>query len=133
MKSNVIFKIAKSNDLYFSILVSTIIFFLFKGITYLFLFRPLTILITLTIGLSVFTTNSIHKLRRAIKIWSGLLMLWSSIRLTFYIVDSLFHKFDESHVYEQISGFGLLLSTLIFLIGLYLFNSSSKLVLSKNQ
>ncbi len=104
-------------------------FFLYKGIQYAFLGRLLPLALVLVIGVLLLRGRnaSPKALRRTIRVWVVLLVLWGGFRVLMAVVDRFVQPFTENHLHEQLSWGGSLLSVLAVAASIYLFRTVKRL------
>ena len=107
---------------YLTLLGITLVFFVYKGISYALIgsFVPL-ITITIILILFIFTSKkSPNALRQMIVFWAVLLILWSSTRLLLSIVNLFVKPVPEAHVHDQLGIGGAIFSLIFLSIAIYL-------------
>ena len=129
-EKNQIFNQLKGHWLYSTILSLTLLFFLYKGITYAVIgsFIPL-LLIVLILGLLFFGfVKSPKALRRVIGIWAALVILWSVVRLLLSIINLFVKQIPEGHVDAQLGLYGAILSMLFLFAGIYILKMKKRIL-----
>ncbi|WP_400079739.1 hypothetical protein [Winogradskyella sp. R77965] len=128
---NTIFDITteKAGAKFYLVLGFSLLFFLRKGIQYAFIGSYVPIIIILIV-ISLLVCSKVKSLKfhkKAIKLWSVLLIIWSIFRILMTIIILFLKSINESHIYEQLGVFGFLLSLIIMFIGVYLYRKSKYL------
>lgn len=117
-----ILSILKEHFVYSAALGLTLLFFLYKGFSYLIIgsYIPLVVISTIVILFILSSRISKKSFKRIIGIWTILLIMWSSVRLLLSLTNQFVKPVPESHVSEQLGIFGFLLSLLFFSGAIYL-------------
>ena len=117
-RQRAILRILKKNFVYASVFGLSLLFFLYKGFIYLIIgsYIPIVLISTIVILIILSSRKSEKSFKRIISIWVTLLVVWSSVRLLFSLINQFLKPIPESHVSEQLGISGLILS-LLFLSG----------------
>ncbi|UZR96340.1 hypothetical protein [Chondrinema litorale] len=121
----------KANWLYATMLIATLLFFIYKGIIYAFIgsYTPLLI-ITSVISLFIFGLKKSNKaLKRILGFWAVLIILWSITRLLFGFVNMFVKPIPEAHVSAQLGITGTLFSAIFLFFGIYLWRYKNRILL----
>lgn len=112
----------KQHVVYMVVLALTLLFFLYKGLTYAFIgsYVPLGFIGAIVIFLLLASRRSKKAFKRMLGIWAILLMVWSVVRLLLILVNLFIKPIPESHVSEQLDVLGGLISVLFLLGAIYL-------------
>ncbi len=110
-------------------LLLSILFFLRKGIQYSLIGNVIPLLII--IGFIILLTTSVQKSRTAFiliaRIWAIILIILSTIRLLISIIHLTIKPFDNSfHMTHQFSGYSIILSILMLILGILMLRGLSK-------
>ena len=110
-------------------LILSQLFFLRKGIQYMAIgsIIPMLLGICLLLPLLLFKRHSNVFLAYS-RIWSIIIMFWSSIRILFSIMNAVTDMFDEYHSQSQFGTIGVLISLFMLFLGLVIFRNSKKLI-----
>lgn len=112
----------KQHRWYGLVLGLTLLYFLYKGLSYAFIgsYIPL-LLVVVILCLFVFSSYKSEKaFRRAISLWAILVIIWSCVRLLLTLVNQFLKPIPEAHVDGQLGIFGSLFSLLFLIGGIYL-------------
>ena len=111
-----------TNKTFYVVLVISLLFFLIKGINYLFIgsIIPIIIALFLLFIIVISFRSSEKKFRRAIRFWAILLIIWASVRVLLGIINAFIKPMHESHINEQMGIVGTIISLSGLCIGIYL-------------
>lgn len=120
----------KEHVVFTVVLGLTLLFFLYKGLTYALIgsYVPLGFILAILIFLVLASRSSKKVFKRMLGIWTILLMVWSVVRLLLILINLFIKPIPESHVSEQLGVFGGLLSVLFLLGAIYLLRYRKKLI-----
>ncbi|CAD5251372.1 MULTISPECIES: hypothetical protein [unclassified Imperialibacter] len=111
-----------------AILGITLLFFLYKGISYAVIGSYVPVVFIMTI-VALFLTGfyrSEKAFMRVLSLWAVLVVLWSFVRLLLSIVNQFVKPIPEGHVHDQLGIAGSLLSLAFLFAGVYLLRNRNK-------
>ncbi len=117
-----ILSILKEHPVYVFVLGFTLLYFLYKGLTYLLIgsYIPLFLISAIVILLIISSHRSKKSFKQMLNIWAILLMIWSVVRLFLILINQFIKPIPESHVAEQLGIFGFILSSIVLFGAVYL-------------
>lgn len=106
-----------------SALLLSLLFFWRKGIQYALIgsYVPLLFPLVFTGIILLWARRGSIRLVLALKTWAVLLLLWAGARILFAAVNLTLQPFNEYHLSKQFGGMGILLSLLLFVCAIVLF------------
>lgn len=109
-------------------LASTLLFFAFKGISYLILgsYIPMIVILSIFILFFLSTYKSTKTFLRVLGLWSILLIIWASVRFLLGMINLFVKPIPEAHVDNQLGTMGLLISLFFLISGIYLWKFKKK-------
>ena len=119
----------KKHKTYCIVLLCSVLFFLKKVVQYALLdsYIPMLIIVLISglISLSLYLRKRITFMLR---FWSILLIIWSSVRILFFIANTFTKEIAESHLNIYLFGVPAVIISIIFLVmGIYLFRNARKI------
>ncbi|MEM1338544.1 MAG: hypothetical protein AAGF96_12365 [Bacteroidota bacterium] len=113
-------KAIRSNSFLFIPLLLSLLFFLRKGIQYAILgsYIPLLVIALFVVLMSITIRANATLFLYLSRIWAGVLIVWSLIRIGIAVVNYATTTFDEYHLSNQFGTSGILISALMLAIGI---------------
>jgi len=110
------------------ILGITLLFFLYKGISYAVIgsYVPVVFIMTIVALFLAGFYRSEKAFMRVLSLWAVLVVLWSFVRLLLSIVNQFVKPIPEGHVHDQLGIAGSLLSLAFLFAGVYLLRNRNK-------
>ncbi|MEM8507890.1 MAG: hypothetical protein AAF717_08670 [Bacteroidota bacterium] len=110
----------RSNSFLFIPLLLSLLFFLRKGIQYAILgsYIPLLVIALFVVLMSITIRANATLFLYLSRIWAGVLIVWSLIRIGIAVVNYATTTFDEYHLSNQFGMSGILISALMLAIGI---------------
>jgi hypothetical protein len=126
IQNNIVF--LKKDLIFTSILILSLLFFLYKGISYSLVgsFVPLITIAVIILLIVLSSRKSKKAAKRTIGLWIVLIVLWSIVRIALSLINQFVKPVPESHVAEQLGVLGFMQSV-IFLVGaIYLWKNKHR-------
>lgn len=120
----------KNHLIFAAVLVLSILFFFYKGISYLVLGSsvPLILISAITILFFLSSRKSEKSFRRITGLWAIVIISWSLVRLLLSLTNQFIKPVPESHVAEQLGVLGSMQSLLFLIGGIYLWRHKNRIV-----
>lgn len=119
----------KHNSIFLAVLGLPLLFFLYKGVSYLIIgsYVPMIVILIIMTLFLFSSRKSESAFKKTIGLWAILLIIWSAVRLLLSLTNQFIKPIPESHVSEQLGILGLILSVLFLCGGMYLWRNKSRI------
>lgn len=120
------------NRLFSICLGLSLAYFIHKGIVYALIgsFVPLLFILTILSLILFSLKKSPTALKRSMGLWSSLIILWSTIRLSLSMINLFIKPVPEGHIDGQLGPMSILLSVAFLFAGTYIWKDRKRIISS---